>query len=149
MDRVVEIRRLRGRVRIGAPDPRLTRFSGMVAVTELVDHLSMIKLLDRAIGPIKTRDRGLSGAQLLVGIAAAQLAGEEFLVGLDRRRADVAGQQLAPVPGLASTTAAGLAHRFTDGRWRAVETGIGDIHAAVLAALPAQRAAALCDQRPD
>ena len=146
MDRVVEIRRLRRRVRIGAPDPRLTRFSGMVAVTELVDHLNMIKLLDRAIGPIKTRDRGLSGAQLLVGIAAAQLAGEEFLIGLDRQRADVAGQQLAPVPGLASTTAAGLAHRFTDRRWRAVETGIGDIHAAVLAALPAQRAAALCDQ---
>jgi hypothetical protein len=33
----------------------------------------------------------------LVGIAAAQLAGEDFLVGLDRQRADTAGQQLAPV----------------------------------------------------
>jgi hypothetical protein len=43
-----------------------------------------------------------------------QLAGEDFLVGLDRQRADKAGQQLAPVPGLAVTTAAGLARRFTD-----------------------------------
>jgi len=33
----------------------------MVAVTELVDRLSMIKLLDAAIGPIKARDRGHSG----------------------------------------------------------------------------------------
>ena len=84
MGRVREIRRLRRRVRIGAPDPSLTRFSGMVAVTELVDRLSMIKLLDAAIGPIKARDRGFTGGQLLVGMACAQLAGEDFLVGLDR-----------------------------------------------------------------
>jgi hypothetical protein len=56
--RVREIRRLRRRVRIGAPDPSLTSVSGTVAVTELVDHLNMIKLLDRAIGSIKARDRG-------------------------------------------------------------------------------------------
>lgn len=35
MGRVREIYRLRRRVRIGAPDPRLTGVSGMVAVTEL------------------------------------------------------------------------------------------------------------------
>jgi hypothetical protein len=118
----------------------------MVAVTELVDRLGMIKLLDAVIGPIKTRDRGFTGGQVLVGIAAAQLAGEDFLVGLDRQRADSAGQQLVPVPGLSSTTAAGLARRLSDGQWYAVETGIGDIHTAVLAALPAQRATALSDQ---
>ena len=147
MGRVREIRRVRRRVRIGAPDASLTRFSGMMAVTELVDRLAMIKLLDAAIGPIKSRDRGFSGGQLLVGIAAAQLAGEDFLVGLDRQRADQAGQVLAAVPGLASTTAAGLARRFTDGQWHAVETGIGDVHAAVLAALAVapERAAALCE----
>ena len=61
---------------------------------------------------------GCGGGQVLVGMAAAQLAGEDFLVGLDRQRADAAGQVLAPVPGLASTTAAGLARRFTDGQWR-------------------------------
>jgi hypothetical protein len=88
----------------------------------------------------------LSGGQLLVGMAAAHLAGEEFLVGLDRQRADAAGQVLAPMPGLGSTTAAGLARKFTDGQWRAVETGVGDIHTAMLAALGPRRAAALCDQ---
>jgi len=143
---VREIRRLRRRVRVGVPDPSLTRFSGMVVVTELVDRLNMITLLDRAIGPIKTRDRGFSGGQVLVGMASAQLAGEDFLVGLDRQRADAAGQVLAPVAGLCSTTAAGLARRFTDGQWHAVETGIGDIGAAMLAALPVERAAALCEQ---
>jgi len=142
--RVREIHRLRRRVRVGAPDPSLTQYSGMAAVTELVDRLAMIKLLDVAIGPIKERDRGFSGGELLVGMACAQLAGEDFLVGLDRYRADAAGQALAAVPGLASTTAAGLARRFTEGQWRAVETGIGDVHAAMLALLPEQQAARLC-----
>jgi len=80
-----------------------------------------------------------------VGVAAAQLAGEDFFVGLDRRRADLAGQVIAPVAGLRSTTAAGLARRITDGQWQAVETGLGDIHAAMLAALPPSRAAALTE----
>jgi DDE family transposase len=132
-------------VRVGAPDSSLTPVSGMVAVTELAGRLSMIRLLDAAIGPIKARGRGFTGGQLLVGLAAAQLAGEDFLVGLDRQRADVAGQVLAPVAGLSSTTAAGLARRFTEGQWHAVETGIGDIHTAMLAALPPTRAAALCE----
>ena len=148
MGRVREIHRVRRRVRIGAPDASLTRFSGAIVVTELVDRLAMIKLLDAAIGPIKLRDRGFSGGQLLVGIAAAQLAGEDFLVGLDRQRGDEAGQVLAAVPGLASTTAAGLARKFTDAQWHAVETGLADVAAAALAALavvaPA-RAAALCE----
>ena len=67
----------------------------MVAVTELVDRLNMITLLDAAIGRIKVSDRGYTGGQLLVGLACAQLAGQDFLVGLDRFRADVAGQVLA------------------------------------------------------
>ncbi|MCA1696187.1 MAG: IS1380 family transposase [Actinobacteria bacterium] len=145
MDTLRDMRRLRRRVRVGAPDPWLTPVSGMAAVSELVARLGMIKLLDAAVGRIKARDRGLSGGQLLVGLATVQLAGEDFLVGLDRQRADVAGQVLAPVAGLSSTTAAGLARRLSDGQWRAVETGIGDIHTAMLAALPPQRAAALCD----
>ena len=144
MGRVREIHRLRRRVRVAAPDPSLTGYSGMAAVTELVDRLAMIKLLDAAIGPIKERDRGFSGGELLVGMACAQLAGEDFLVGLDRYRADAAGQALAAVPGLSSTTAAGLARRLSEGQWQAVETGIGDVHAAMLALLPEQQAARLC-----
>jgi hypothetical protein len=143
--RIREVARLRRRVRVGAPDRSLTPVSGMVAVTELVDRLKVIGLLDAVIGPIKARGRGLTGGQLLVGVAAAQLAGEDFLVGLDRQRADVAGQVLAPVAGLSSTTAAGLARRFSDAQWHAVETGVGDIHTAMLAALSPKRVAALCE----
>jgi hypothetical protein len=80
---------------------------------------------------------------LLTGIAAAQLAGEDFLTGLDRQRADVAGQLITPVPGLASTTAAGLARRLTPGQWRAVESGLAVATGRMLSLLPAQRAAAL------
>ena len=51
-------------------------------------------------------------------------------------------------PGLAATTAAGLARRLSAAQWAAVETGLGDVHAAALAALAAvapARAAALCE----
>ncbi len=62
----------------------------------------------RGMGPVKARRRGFTGGQVLTGMAAAQLAGEDFLVGLDRVRADAAGQQVTPVPGLATSTATGL-----------------------------------------
>jgi hypothetical protein len=119
-------------VRVGAPDESLTRFSGLAAVSELVDRLGLVEQLDAAVGPIKARDRGFTAGQVLVGMAAAQLCGEDFLVGLDRHRADAAGQVLTPVPGLASTTAVGLARRFTDRQWAAVETGLGEVHATAL-----------------
>jgi len=134
------------RVEVGEPDRSLTPMSGMAAVTALVERLGVVESLDAAIGPIKSRARGHSGGELLVGLAAAQLAGEDFWVGLDRRRDDPAGQVLAPVPDLAGSTAAGLAHRFSAGQWHAVETGLGDVAETALAALEAQapaRAAAL------
>jgi hypothetical protein len=46
------------------------------------------------------------------------------MAGLDRQCADAAGQRVTPVPGLSSTTAAGLARRVTGGQWQAVERGI-------------------------
>jgi hypothetical protein len=119
-------------VQVGEPDESLTGFSGLVAVTELVARLGMIEQLDAAVGPIKARDRGFTAGQVLVGMAATQLCGEDFLVGLDRHRADSAGQELTPVPGLASTTAAGLARRVTEAQWAAVETGLGEVHATAL-----------------
>ena len=82
------------RVRVGVPDGRLTPADGIEAVREADRVLGITTALDAGIGPIKERDRGLSGGQLLVSMASAQLAGEDFLVGLDRRRADVAGQLL-------------------------------------------------------
>jgi len=135
----------RGRMHVGAPDPTLTGNGGLVAVTELLGRLDAIRLLDTAVGPIKQRDRGFGAGELLVGIASAQLAGQDFLVGLDRVRADAAGQALSPVPGLASTTATGLARRFTDEQWRAVESGVAAVTERMLTLLPPERAAALTE----
>ncbi|HEY5360373.1 MAG TPA: hypothetical protein VIJ82_22250 [Streptosporangiaceae bacterium] len=64
------------------------------------------------------RGRGAAGRD-----CGAQLAGEDFLTGLDRQCGDAAGQQLTPVAGLSSTTAAGLARRVTGEQWKAVEPG--------------------------
>ena len=83
--------------RIGAPDPALTPNTGLAVITELCERLGVIEALDTAVGPIKQRERGFGAGELLCGIAAAQLAGEDFLTGLDRQRADAAGQQLTPV----------------------------------------------------
>jgi DDE family transposase len=135
----------RQRVRAGAPDASLTANAGLVAVSELCGRLGVIGALDAAVGPIKQRDRGFGAGELLCGLAAAQLAGEDFLTGLDRQRADAAGQQLAPVPGLASTTAAGLARRITPAQWRAVEAGLAAVTGRMLDLLPARRVTALID----
>jgi hypothetical protein len=137
-------KRSQGRVRIGDADPALTGNAGMVTVTGLLDRLDVIGQLDKAIGPIKVRDRGSGAGQLLAGIASAQLAGQDFLAGLDPERADAAGQLLAPAPGLASTTAARLARRLTGQQWRAVESGLAAVTERMLTLLPDERAGALC-----
>jgi hypothetical protein len=135
--------RRRQQVRAGVPDRSLTANAGLAVITELCGRLGVIEAVDAAVGPIKQRDRGFSAGELLAGIAAAQLAGEDFLTGLDRQRADVAGQQIMPVPGLASTTAAGLARRVTPAQWQAVETGLAAVTGRMLDLAPAERAAAL------
>jgi Transposase DDE domain group 1 len=130
-------------VQAGAPDASLTANAGLAAVTELCGRLDVIDAVDAAVGPIKQRDRGFGAGELLCGIAAAQLAGEDFLTGLDRQRADAAGQLITPVPGLASTTAAGVARRLTPVQWQAVESGLAVVTGRMLSLLPVQRAAAL------
>ncbi len=135
----------RQQARIGAPDRSLTANAGLAAVTGLCDRLGVVEALDAAVGPIKQRDRGFGAGELLTGIAAAQLAGEDFLTGLDRQRADAAGQQVTPVPGLASTTATGLARRVTAAQWQAVEHGVAAVTGRMLSLLPAERAVALAE----
>ena len=73
--------------RVGAPDRSLTPNAGLAVITELCGRLGVISALDTAVGPIKQRDRGFGAGELLTGLAAAQLAGEDFLTGLDRQRA--------------------------------------------------------------
>jgi len=133
----------RQRPRVGAPDAALTPNAGLAVITELCGRLGVIEALDAAVGPVKQRDRGFGAGELLTGIAAAQLAGEDFLTGLDRQRADAAGQLITPVPGLASTTAAGVARRLTPVQWQAVESGLAVVTGRMLSLLPVQRAATL------
>src|SRR5713101_2968873 len=60
-----------------------------------------------------------------------------------RLRADAAGQHLAPVPGLATSTATGLSRRFTARHWRGAETGLAQATARMVGLLPQERAAEL------
>ncbi|MGH3205366.1 MAG: IS1380 family transposase [Streptosporangiaceae bacterium] len=143
MATIRETKGKRKQARVGAPDRALTANAGLAAVTGLCDRLGVIEALDAAVGPVKERYRGFGAGELLTGIAAAQLAGEDFWTGLDRHRADAAGQQLTPVPGLSSTTAGGLARRVTAGQWRAVETGMAVVTGRMVALLSPARAAAL------
>ena len=143
MARIRGRKRKRRQARVGAPDAALTPSAGLAAVTELCDRPGVIEALDAAVGPVKQRKRGFGAGELLTGMASAQLAGEDFLAGLDRQRADTAGQQIAPVPGLSSTTAAGVARRMTAGQWQAVEHGVAAVTGRMLELLPAPRAAAL------
>jgi len=135
-------------VKIGAPDPSLTPNGGMLAVKELCGKLDLIGALDAGIGPVKQRRRGFTGGQVLAGMAAAQLAGEDFLVGLDRLRADQAGQQVTLVPGLATSTAGDVARRFTAGHWRGAEKGLAAATARMFGLLPAERAGELAGGGP-
>ncbi len=143
MSRIRGRRPKRQQARVGAPDAALTANAGLAAVTELCGRLGVTGAIDAAAGPVKRRDRGFGAGELLTGIAAAQLAGEDFLAGLDRQRADQAGQRLTPVPGMSSTTAAGLARRVTPAQWQAVEAGLAAVTQRMLGRLPPERAAAL------
>lgn len=131
------------RVRVGESDRRLTPVAGVEAVREVDRVLGLTSTLDTRIGALKERRRGVSGGQLLVSMASAQLTGEDHLVGLDRRRADVAGQELEPVSTPASTTAAGVAKRFTGQHLRGVEEAIGVSNTEWVSRLPATRRAVL------
>jgi hypothetical protein len=117
---------------IGVPDPALTPNAGLVAVSELDERLGISSALDAGIGAIKQRNRGLTGGGLIVALASCHLAGGDHLVSLDRLRADTAGQELASVPTPASTTAAGMAGRFTDGRVAGIVAGIAVLNQRVL-----------------
>jgi hypothetical protein len=69
--------------------------------------------------------------------------GEDHLVGLDRQRADVAGQALMPIGGLCSTTAGGLARWITRAQGADLEAGLATVSAGILSRLPAARREAL------
>jgi len=74
---------------------------------------------------VKGRARGLSGGELPVGLATAQLAGQATLAGLDRLRCDEAGGLLAGVLFAPSRTAARLSARFGPAALAGIEATVG------------------------
>ena len=72
-------------------------------------------------------------------MASAQLCGEDFMVGLDRRRHDVAGQLLEPVPTPASTTWAGNAKRFRNDHLAGLPAAMNTINTGWVSRLPVTR----------
>jgi len=140
-------------VRIGKPDASLTGLAGLVCVEELTVRLGLVAELDRAIGPVKDRDRGHTAGQLLVGMAAGLLAGQDCLTGLDRVRADPGSGLLAAAPVPAATTAAGLARRFDPQahgphRLAGIEAGLAKVYQRWLTVLPAMVRAPLVLRDP-
>jgi hypothetical protein len=115
----------------------LTGLAGLAAIDELTERLGVVAELDAGIGPIKQRARGLSGGQPLLGMATAQLAGQDCLAGLDRVRADIASALLRQAPVAPSTTAASLAGRFGPAQLTGIETALAGIYTCWLASVPA------------
>jgi len=136
-------RRRARRVRVGAADGQLTSAAGLEAVRELDRVLGVTGALEAGIGAVKQRRRGLGGGALVMAMASCQLTGGDFLVSLDRRRADLAGRALEPVPTPASTTAAGIARRFTGEHLAGIEAAIGAVNTTMVGLVPAVRRSTL------
>src|SRR5664280_2447293 len=103
------------RVLIGPADRRVTGHAGVAVVAEVDRVLGISSALDGAVGSIKSRRRGVSAGGLLLSMASAHMTGADFLVGMDHRRADTAGQQLEPVSTPASTPVPAAARRCPRG----------------------------------
>lgn len=138
----------RPRLRFGPPDPTLTSCSGLAAVTALTDRLQLVEALDRNVGEVKQRRRGLSTGEFLVGMACSQLLGQATLSGLDRLRLDTAGQELAPAPFPPPRTAGRTAELFTETHLAGVEAAVAETTARWLRWLPAQKRCELTRRRP-
>ena len=138
----------RKRVRFGAPDRSLTGSAGVVVLAELVELLGVVGLLDGAVGAVKQRDRGVSGGQLLVGLAQCQLLDGVFFAALDRQRADTAAQLLSAVPGVPARTANSLARRFGPAQRAGIEVGLAAVLARAVPLLPVRRRGALLAEAP-
>jgi len=121
----------------------LTGLAGLAAVDEVIGRLDMVAELDAGIGAIKQRARGLTGGQLL-GMATAQLAGQDCLAGLDRVRADAGSALLRQAPVAPSTTAGAPAGRFGSAQLPGIETALKGIYTRWLASVPAVSAPRWC-----
>lgn len=120
-----------GRIVFRAEDDALTPFAGLACVGELARRTGLVGLLDgelaaeRRAAPVKRRRRGVSGGELVVSLAEAQLVGGECFDDIEELRADAAGapfRAVARVP--AAATALQLAKRFRRCLCQALERGL-------------------------
>src|SRR6266540_3002042 len=146
---VDRLRRGRARVELRFDDPSQTPDVGLLLVAELADRLDLVGTLDRHIGPVKQRRRGVGGGALVMALAESMLVGGDFLCDLDTLRADTAGAALRTIAcPPAPTTAAGLARRFGPAQLRGIETGLAKVTARAVGLLPAPRRQGLEAVRP-
>ncbi len=143
------LRRGRARVELRFDDPTQTPNAGLLLVAELADRLDLVGTLDRHIGKIKQRRRGVGGGGLVMALAESMLAGGDFLCDLDTLRADQAGAALRTVPRPpAPTTAAGLARRFGSEQLAGIEAGLAEVTARAVGLLGEARRQGLAAVRP-
>ncbi len=112
-----------------------------------MDRLGVVQALDAGIGRIKSRSRGVSGGEVVASLAQCQLLDGKFVNATDRHRADTAAQALSAVPAVASTTAGGLARRFTPTRVAGIEAGNAEVITRGWSLLGEQRRAAVLSNR--
>ena len=137
------------RVRLGAPDGRVTPRAGLHLVAKLDELLGMSRTIDAASPRIKKRRRGLGMGKLVVSLAETVLSGGDFLADLDHQRKDAAGLRLRAVPDVpASTTVIGLGKRFSPEARRGVELANKALVAKAFALLPKARRDELASRRP-
>src|ERR671930_516852 len=128
---VVHADRRPGRIGFRADDERLTPFAGLVGVGELARRTRLVELVDAELGaerrarPVKVRQRGVSGGELVGSLAESQLVGGECFDDLEDLRADRAGAGLRAVARVpAAATALQLAKRFRRCLCQAAERGL-------------------------
>ncbi|SRR6266508_5502113 len=146
---VSRLRRGHARVELRFDDPSQTPNAGLLLVAELAERLDLVGTLDRRIGEIKQRRRGVSGGGLVMALAESMLAGGDFLCDLDSLRADTAGAALRTVArSPAPTTAAELAWRFGRAQLAGTEAGLAEVTERAVGLLGEPRRQGLCAVRP-
>ena len=137
------------KVRLGAPDGRITPRAGLQLVAKLDQLLGIARAIDDESVPIKSRRRGLGLGRLIVSLGETMLAGGDFLVDLDHQRKDRAGLPLRAVPEVpASTTAIALGKRFSPEVRKGVEEANKALVSKAFQLLPEERRRQLMAQRP-
>lgn len=134
---------------MGRDDPSLTPAAGLVLVAEVDRVLGVAAAIDAEVGSLKARKRGLSAGELVLSAAESMLAGGDFMVDLDHRRADRAGAALRAVPEPpASTTFIASGRRFDDVALAGVEAAMGLLVRRWFGALPEARREVLAARCP-